>query len=704
MANFWNAANAFTTGFSGGVQSAAQIDALWAAKDERKRAEEERVKLDDSMRSFSAYMEQNQDPTGGLGTPEGQQMLGGMAMHNPEVAKAVNSNPGYKYAGVIKDPKKEDSYYIAVQNDKGEVRPVTVGREKGGTPVVYSGSDVQSMALTPLLDPKNDTPEVRKSLGVPADGDIFDALSTKFPGTTGEQLRMQAQAGQEKISSGAVPTAQTGVAGVKNAVKDMTAPKTTAKGEQQPYFDSFVTPAAGTSFSQANEGRVARDNMARFAFGSTEPEIPDNGILKQSAAKKQSDAAATKAMGAARAESAAFNEQNRARATDFSTGADWRTAVQDSLAREEKARTDALVGGEQARQESAAKSGSLVDQALSDLRESGKQPGSKDNFKYPSFGGKPQETAPAADVPQVEQPPKQKPATPVVTPTAKPESVAQRVVQAQRVPSKVLASPQHLAATGEAIGQQIQQMPMQQRVTSDQQALDRLSKLATGKKPNAEALYQAMYLTKSGILTPAQFGTFASTGRLDNTEFDNAYKELNMRSVYQSLDLNERQFAFNQFKEQMDQARHVDNINKAYALEELRNNRQLGKEERDAEAKRVEQIQKEGRAGLEGRFQLRYMQAHPDAKEGEAKVAAAAYTTQVLSDPDGMLKLLGRPAPTQLHDYAALGSLVDRMIEVKTTKGWGPFSQDVSIPGRLESDFSVSRFLSTAPQGYNGKE
>lgn len=667
MANIINAANAFAAGFSGGVSTYAQLDSLWAAQDERKRAEEDRAKLDKAMQDTAAYLEQSQDPTGGLSTPEGQQALGQLAMGNPEVAKAVNSNPGYSYAGVVKDPKQEDAYHIVVRGQNDEVRPVTVGREKGGTPVTYTGADLQSFSLTPFLDPKNDTPERRALMKLPQDGDVFDALATKFPGMTGAQLRAQAEAGAAKLSAGAIPTAKQGVAGVKATVRDG------LRKDSQP----------GVIEEEEEESSPASVFAPTGGFSSTFAAAPKSTPKKAEAP------------------------------TDFRS-----TLAADAM-RAEKARMDALVGGEKQRQDSAAEAQSGVDRYMEQLRAGGRIPGSTDSWNY-GDGSLLQTKKPAPET--VSQPTQQptRTLTPAqqaadaaaaarsakqTVPAAK-QSVAQKVVASQRLPSKVMANPQHLAAVGQEIGSKIQSMPRGERVNADAEALDRLTKLGKGTKPNRAALYSAMYLVKSGVLTPAQLGQFASTGKLDNVEFDNAYKEISARQSYHQLDLNERQFAFSQFKEQMEQQRHVDNLNARYSLEAIRQNNALTKEQQKAEIKRVEGVQKNGREMLENAAYLRFKQANPQATEGEAKAGAIVLANQILGDEAGVYQMLGGRLPMFDRDYQKLLPVVEKMAPVKTQGGWSwtGYKDPTSLPLRgIDTDFSIGRLMATDPQGYQPK-
>ena len=140
--------NAFSSGFVDGARAGALMDATWAAQDERERAEKDRQQLEADMQEFADLSEKNSGAV--MTTPEGQQVAGKVLMGNPAVRKAVNSNSGHEFAGIIKNPKAEDEYYLAVRTPEGQVRPVTVGREKGGP---HSSTILRSSFLLALLRP-----------------------------------------------------------------------------------------------------------------------------------------------------------------------------------------------------------------------------------------------------------------------------------------------------------------------------------------------------------------------------------------------------------------------------------------------------------------------------------------------------------------------------------------------------------------------
>lgn len=641
--------NAFSSGFVDGTRAGALMDATWAAQEERERAEKERQQEHDSMKGLAEYLAENPD---GLSSPDGQQVAGRALMANPTVRKAVNSNSGHEYAGIIKNPNAEDEYYLVVRTPEGQIRPVTVGREKGGTPVAYTQQQLLNMSAASLADPATDTSEFRQKMGLPAEGDIYQAVAAKYPSMgTPEQVQAAAAQGKEFIDKGGVPAAKAGVAGVKaalrNPIEEEDEEEEVGEVEQMEPGKNIPVPFIGQSFSEANFDRAPVKDRPDFKSNTTP--------VGQSFAEANLDRMLSEKPEATAKEKLA---DAAAKAGKFGVVGDFvnqMVADRDARAERNEAERQALIAKQKEEGTYGARgvgkiSRDLFNATKENVDTNVVQPLSKaakgaynigaefvEGFTGADEGAyqiKDEAPAPASTAPTPAQQP------------AKPRDAAEIAVEKKRVPAKVFSNATHVEKIDKTLGEVVAKEPLAERVSNDQESLDRLSRLATGRRPNSRALFDAMRLVKSGILTPDQLGKFRETGKLDNVEFENAYKEQSVRQGWTQLDLVKQRLSFDQFKEQMDQQRHMQNQSlqrlKLFAQE-------VGKSAAAAE-KQATKVYNGVHSILTADFMARMnqMPEFKDDSSGDVKFYAEAAATRLMNNPKYVHSILGR-------DLAAVG-------------------------------------------------
>lgn len=683
--------NAFSSGFVDGTRAGALMDATWAAQDERERAEKDRQQLESDMQEFADLSEKNSGAV--MATPEGQQVAGKVLMGNPTVRKAVNSNSGHEYAGIIKNPNAEDEYYLAVRTPEGQIRPVTVGREKGGTPVAYTQQQILNMSAASLADPAMDTPEFRQRLGLPETGTIYEAVSTKFPSMgSAEQVQAAALQGKEFIDKGGVPTAKTGVAGVKaairNPIEEEDEEEEVGEVEQMEPGKNIPVPSIGQSFSEANFDRAPV--RARPDFKSNTTPVGQSfaeANLDRMLSEKPEPTAKEKLADAT------------AKAGKFGMVGDFvnqMVADRDARAERNEAERQALIAKQKEEGTYGARgvgkiSRDLFNATKENVDTNVVQPLSKaassvmamakgayntgaevvEGFTGADEGAyqiKDEAPAPASTAP-----------TPAQQAT-KPRDAAEIAVEKKRIPAKVFSNATHVEKIDKTLGEVVAKEPLIERVSNDQEALDRLSNLAAGRKPNSRELFLAMRLVKSGLLTPDQLGKFRETGKLDNVEFENAYKEQSVRQGWTQLDLAKDRLTFDKYREQMDQQRHMQN----QSLQRLKLFAQESGKNAAAAEKQATKVYKGVHDVITADFMSRMnqMPEFKDASSGDVKFYAEAAATRLINNPRYVQSILGRDL-ADIGDAEHLRSGIKEIMPV--IRGEGFWSKGSNIP--LDTDF-----------------
>ncbi|MGL4613415.1 MAG: hypothetical protein ACRCVV_05840 [Shewanella sp.] len=686
--------NAFSSGFVDGTRAGALMDATWAAQDERERAEKDRQQLESDMQEFADLSEKNSGAV--MATPEGQQVAGKVLMGNPAVRKAVNSNSGHEYAGIIKNPNAEDEYYLAVRTPEGQIRPVTVGREKGGTPVAYTQQQILNMSAASLADPAMDTPEFRQRLGLPESGTIYEAVSTKFPSMgSAEQVQAAALQGKEFIDKGGVPTAKTGVAGVKaairNPIEEEDEEEEVGEVEQMEPGKNIPVPSIGQSFSEANFDRAPV--RARPDFKSNTTPVGQSfaeANLDRMLSEKPEPTAKEKLADAT------------AKAGKFGMVGDFvnqMVADRDARAERNEAERQALIAKQKEEGTYGARgvgkiSRDLFNATKENVDTNVVQPLSKAASSVMAMakgvyntGAEVVEGFTGADegAYQVKDEPAQ---TPVVEATstqqpAKPRDAAEIAVEKKRIPAKVFSNATHVEKIDKTLGEVVAKEPLTERVSNDQEALDRLSSLAAGRKPNSRELFLAMRLVKSGLLTPDQLGKFRETGKLDNVEFENAYKEQSVRQGWTQLDLAKDRLTFDKYREQMDQQRHMQN----QSLQRLKLFAQESGKNAAAAEKQATKVYNGVHSILTADFMARMnqMPEFKDDSSGDVKFYADAAATRLMNNPKYVHSILGRDLAA-VGDAEHLRAGIKEILPVIRGEGFWSKGSNVEMPTDFKKD------------------
>lgn len=683
--------NAFSSGFVDGARAGALMDATWAAQDERERMEKDRQQLEADMQEFADLSEKNSGAV--MSTPEGQQVAGKVLIGNPAIRKAVNSNSGHEYAGIIKNPNADDEYYLAVRTPEGQVRPVTVGREKGGTPVAYTQQQILNMSAASLADLAMDTPEFRQKMGLPETGTIYEAVATRFPSMgSAEQVQAAAAQGKEFIDKGGVPTAKTGVAGVKaalrNPIEEEDEEEEVGEVEQMEPGKNIPVPVIGQSFSEANFDRAPVRDRPDFKSSVTP--------VGQSFAEANLDRMLSDKPEPTAKEKLA---DATAKASRFGMVGDFvnqMVADRDARAERNEAERQALIAEQKEDGTYGARgvgkiSRDLFNATKDNVDTNVVQPLSKAASSVMAMakgayntGAEVVEGFTGADegAYQIKD---ETSAAPVSAPasaqqTTKPRDAAEIAVEKKRIPAKVFSNATHVEKIDKTLGEVVAKEPLVERVSNDQEALDRLSSLAAGRKPNSRELFLAMRLVKSGLLTPDQLGKFRETGKLDNVEFENAYKEQSVRQGWTQLDIAKDRLTFDKYREQMDQQRHMQN----QSLQRLKLFAQESGKDAAAAEKQATKVYNGVHDVITADFMSRMnqMPEFKDASSGDVKFYAEAAATRLINNPRYVQSILGRDL-ADIGDAEHLRSGIKEIMPV--IRGEGFWSKGSNIP--LDTDF-----------------
>ena len=665
--------NAFSSGFVDGARAGALIDATWAAQEERARAEKERQQLDADMQEFADLSEKNNGAV--MATPEGQQVAGKVLMGNPAVRDAINSNAGHQYAGIIKNPNKEDEFYLAVRTPEGEIRPVTVGREKGGTPVAYTQQQVLNMSAASLADPAMDTPEFRQKMGLPAEGDIYQAVAARYPSMgTADQVKAAALQGKEFIANGGVPKAKTGIAGVKSAlrnpIEEEDEEEDTNEVEATETRTNIPVPKIGQSFSDANANRA--------------PDLAptDKELMRSPEGRKELARRAVSLMSGGAAQDDGTGLVNQMIVNRNKRAVENEAARQELIAKQKEEGTYGARGVGKITRDLFDATKENVDRnvvqplgrAASSVVDMAKNVFNTGAEVAEGFTGSEPGSMQIKDTPAP---------APAPAPAGKPRDAAEIAVEKQRIPAKVFSNATHIEKIDKTLGQQVAKEPLPQRVSNDQEALDRLSKLAAGRKPNSRELYLAMRLVKSGLLTPDQLGKFRETGKLDNVEFENAYKEQSVRQSWTQLDLAKQRLSFDQFKEQMDQQRHME----SQSLQRLKLALQESGKAKVAAEKEATKVYKGVHDVLTADFmgRMNQMPEFKDASSGDVKFYADAAATRLMNNPKYVHSILGRDLAA-VGDAEHLRAGIKEILPVIRGEGFWSKGSNVQMPTDFKKD------------------
>lgn len=669
--------NAFSSGFVDGARAGALMDATWAAQDERERAEKDRQQLESDMQEFADLSEKNSGAV--MATPEGQQVAGKVLMGNPAVRKAVNSNSGHEYAGIIKNPNSDDEYYLAVRTPEGQIRPVTVGREKGGTPVAYTQQQILNMSAASLADPAMDTPEFRQKMGLPAEGDIYQAVAAKYPSMgTAEQVQAAATQGKDFIDKGGVPAAKAGVAGVKaalrNPIEEEDEEEEVGEVEQMEPGKNIPVPAIGQSFSEANLDRAP----------NVEREPTDKELMRSPEGRKELARRAVSIMSGGAAQDDGTGLVNQMVANRNKRAETNEAERQALIAKQKEEGTYGARGvGKISRDLFNATKENVDTNVVQPLSKAASSVMAMAKGAY-NTGAEVVEGFAGADegAYQIKDEPVSTPATDTqpAQQAVKPRDAAEIAVEKKRIPAKVFSNATHVEKIDKTLGEAVAKEPLTERVNNDQEALDRLSNLAAGRKPNSRELFLAMRLVKSGLLTPDQLGKFRETGKLDNVEFENAYEEQSVRQGWTQLDLAKDRLTFDKYREQMDQQRHMQ----SQSLQRLKLYAQEAGKSKVAAEKQATKVYNGVHDVITADFMSRMnqMPEFKDASSGDVKFYAEAVATRLINNPRYVQSILGRDL-ADIGDAEHLRSGIKEIMPV--IRGEGFWSKGSNIP--LDTDF-----------------
>ena len=638
--------NAFSSGMVDGVRAGALLDATFAEQDKRA--------LEADTRDVTGFVEHlaasGNDFNKALSTPAGQQMAYKAIASNPAVRESFASNPGFEPVGMVQTP--DGRYTFVGRGEDGGIKPLT----SGGKAVTYDSQ--QLMALTAASAGRlgvHNTAQGQADLDtVSQAGDIFDDLE-KAGVAPAQELRGLAQQGQQFIEQGGIPRQKGGIPAIraatkpaKAAEKEQVIPAAQKPAEKEQVIPALLKPAEKKPAAEADLlklGGKSFEDIRRLAVPTLSEQKADFAAARDERRAKQ-EAAYQKA----------FEEASIPR--DIGAAA---RSTSDFIGR----------GIDGFRNYVTKPAASAVETGVQKLG------GAASEFAR-GFSG---EKAPAVPAPQTQQ---QAPAKAPAQQQQTPASVAQKAVQKERVSYKVVNSPEKLEQLDSALSEQITAEPPRVRVQNDNRALERLSKLGQGKKPNSAQLHAAYRLAKSGLLSPQALAMFTQTGKLDNTAFDNAYKEHNIRQGYAQLAQGDRRLSFDMFKEQREEGRSLRSRQVSFMKEVMR---QRGVADKEAQ-KAAEELDKKGRGMLTQTVasQFRQMLRYKDASDSVIKDEAETAVAYMLANPQyvgGMLD--GRVMPTSMPDFVVLSEGIPAMVD--QTVGEDGFFSAKKILGHAFENF-----------------
>ncbi|UIS74282.1 hypothetical protein pA_gene0067 [Aeromonas phage phiA008] len=645
---YGNLLNAFSSGLVDGARAGALMDATFAEQDQRE--------LQDSARDVQGFVEylaaSGNDFNKALSTPDGQQMAFRAIASNPAVRESFAANPGFEPVGMVRTP--DGRFAFVGRHEDGSIKPLSTG----GKAVTYDGQQLMAMTAASAggLGVHN-TAQGQADLETAAGaGDVFDVLEKQGLGPANE-LRTLSQQGNDFIRQGGIPRQKPGIPAIRAAIQPAKA------AQKEAVIPESKAPAEKARLSAPSVAKPAaeKDPLVEAVASSLTPEeiAASNEVMKSEGAKG--------VLTPPPASGNKFKDDRQARANQL-------------LARISQASAE-LAGGSDAQEEADKPFMTKLGEGISAFtRGVGKSARTiADNAKariedVSSAAGAVADAAGgmAADfkqgfsgeAPAQKPAPVQKAGTPAPVQkagTPAPVSVAQKAVQKERVSRKVMDSPEKLDQLDAAFVQQISSEAPKQRVENDGRALDRLSKLASGKRPNSAQLHAAYRLAKSGLIPAQALAEFTQTGRLSNVAFENAYKEHNIRQGYAQLAQGDRRLNFDMFKEQREEARSLRGQQVSLMKELLR---QRGATEKEAQ-KAAEKLDKEGRGMLTQTVasQFRQMPRYKDASDSVIKDEAETAVAYMLANPQYVGAMLdGRQTPTSMPDFVVLSEGIPAMV------------------------------------------
>lgn len=633
--------NAFSSGIVDGARGGALIDATFAEQDKRALEEDAR-----DVTGFVEYLAASgNDFNKALSTPDGQQMAYKAIASNPAVREAFASNPGFSPVGMVQTP--DGRYTFVGRGEDGGLKPLT----SGGKAVTYDSQ--QLMALTAASAGRlgvHNTAQGQADLdSVTQAGDVFDGLEQVGVGSA-QELRGLAQQGQQFIEQGGIPRQKGGIPAIRAATKPAKAvereqvlPASQKPAEKKPA--AKVDPLVEAVRSSLTPEEIAESN----ALMAQETEQPAKGVLKAPPLSGNK-----------------FKDDRQARANEMLAGISRKASeisgrpVGEDASEEYDSVAEGAGAGVRAVTDFVGRGidgfRNYVTKPAAAAVETGVQKlgGAASEFAR-GFSG---EKAPAAPAPQTQQ---EAPAKAPAQQQQAPATVAQKAVQKERVSYKVVNSPEKLEQLDTALSEQIISEPPKVRVENDNRALERLSKLGQGKKPNSAQLHAAYRLAKSGLLTPQALAMFTQTGKLDNTAFDNAYKEHNIRQGYAQLAQGDRRLSFDMFKEQREEGRSLRSQQVAMISAALK---QQGLADAKAEKAALE-LDKKGRGMLTQTVasQFRQMPRYKEASDSVVTDEAETAVNYMLANPQYVGQMLGgRVVPASMPDFVVLSEGIPAMV------------------------------------------
>ena len=663
---YGNLLNAFSSGLVDGVRAGALLDATFAQRDQRA--------LEDDAREVQGFVEylaaSDNDFNKALSTPDGQQMAFRAIASNPVVRESFAANPGFEPVGMVRTP--DGRFAFVGRHEDGSIKPLSAG----GKAVTYDGQQMMAMtaASAGRLGVQNTAQGQADLETVAGAGDVFDALEKQGLGPANE-LRALSQQGNDFILQGGIPRQKPGIPAIRAAIQPA---KATQKEAVIPESKAPVEKARLSAPS------VAKDPLVEAVASSLTPEeiAASNALMADPLAEAVRSSLTPEEI----AESNALMAQEQPakgvlKATPLSGNKfkDGRQARANEMLARISRKASEISGrtvGEDAPKEygSAAEGAGAGVRAVTDFVGRG-----IDGFR--NYVTKPAARAVEAGIDVAGEAASDfargfsghKKAPPAATTKAAPTkaaptkaasapaSVAQKAVQKERVSRKVMDSPEKLDQLDAAFVEQIRSESPKQRVENDGRALERLSKLASGKRPNSAQLHAAYRLAKSGLIPAQALAEFTQTGRLSNVAFDNAYKEHNIRQGYAQLAQGDRRLNFDMFKEQREEARSLRGQQVSLMKELLR---QRGDSEKEAQ-KAAEKLDKEGRGLLTQTVasQFRQMPRYKDASDSVIKDEAETAVAYMLANPQYVGAMLdGRLTPTSMPDFVVLSEGIPAMV------------------------------------------
>lgn len=679
---YGNLLNAFSSGLVDGARAGALMDATFAEQDQRE--------LQDSARDVQGFVEylaaSGNDFNKALSTPDGQQMAFRAIASNPAVRESFAANPGFEPVGMVRTP--DGRFAFVGRHEDGSIKPLSAG----GKAVTYDGQQLMAMTAASAggLGVHNTAQGQADLETAAAAGDVFDVLEKQGLGPANE-LRALSQQGNDFIKQGGIPRQKPGIPAIRAAIQPAKA------AQKEAVIPESKAPAEKARLSVPSVAKpvAEKDPLVEAVASSLTPEeiAASNEVMKSEGAKG--------VLTPPPASGNKFKDDRQARANQL-------------LARISQASAE-LAGGSDAQEEADKPFMTKLGEGISAFtRGVGKSARTiADNAKariedVSSAAGAVADAAGgmAADfkqgfsgeAPAQKPAPVQKAGTPAPVQkagTPAPASVAQKAVQKERVSRKVMDSPEKLDQLDAAFVQQISSEAPKQRVENDSRALDRLSKLASGKRPNSAQLHAAYRLAKSGLIPAQALAEFTQTGRLSNVAFENAYKEHNIRQGYAQLAQGDRRLNFDMFKEQRDEARSLRGQQVSYMKELLR---QRGAADKEAQ-KAAEKLDKEGRGLLTQTVasQFRQMPRYKEASDSVIKDEAETAVAYMLANPQYVGTMLGgRTAPVSMPDFVVLSEGIPDM--VNQTVGSDGFWSSKTVLGHAFERFKNAQKSLTGGQ------